>query len=98
MDLVETLRWVQRKIAVFDGGPKNVTIAGESAGAAMVAMPSGSPEGKGLFRRVISESGAWMGLGVSKMTRLASAEQNGVRSAPALGGNSLGGWGGEPRG
>ena len=89
MDLAATLRWVQRNIAAFGGDPKNVTIAGDSAGAALVAMLTGSPEGKGLFRRVISESGAWMGLGVSKMTTLASAEQNGVRMAAAMGANSL---------
>jgi para-nitrobenzyl esterase len=89
MDLAATLKWVQRNIAAFGGDPKNVTIAGDSAGAALVAMLTGSPEGKGLFRRVISESGAWMGLGVSKMTTLASAEQNGVRMATALGANSL---------
>jgi para-nitrobenzyl esterase len=89
MDLAATLRWVQRNIAAFGGDPRNVTIAGDSAGAALVAMMTGSPEGKGLFRRVISESGAWMGLGVSRMTTLASAEQNGVRMAAALGANSL---------
>jgi para-nitrobenzyl esterase len=89
MDLAATLRWVQRNISAFGGDPRNVTIAGDSAGAALVAMMTGSPEGKGLFRRVISESGAWMGLGVSKMTTLASAEQNGVRLATALGANSL---------
>ncbi len=89
MDLAATLRWVQRNIAAFGGDPKNVTISGDSAGAAMVAMLTGSPEGKGLFRRVISESGAWMGLGVSKMTTLASAEQNGVRLSTALGATSL---------
>ncbi len=89
MDLAATLKWVQRNIAAFGGDPKNVTIAGDSAGAALVAMLTGSPEGKGLFRRVISESGAWMGLGVSKMTTLASAEQNGVRMAAAMGANSL---------
>ncbi len=89
MDLAATLKWVQRNIAAFGGDPRNVTIAGDSAGAALVAMMTGSPEGKGLFRRVISESGAWMGLGVSKMTTLASAEQTGVRMAAALGANSL---------
>jgi para-nitrobenzyl esterase len=89
MDLAGTLKWVQKNIAAFGGDPRNVTIAGDSAGAALVAMMTGSPEGKGLFRRVISESGAWMGLGVSKMTTLASAEQNGVRMATALNANSL---------
>lgn len=79
MDLAQTLRWVQKNIAVFGGDPARVTIAGDSAGAALVAMLTGSPEGKGLFERVIAESGAWMGLGVSRMTPLAQAEEAGKR-------------------
>ena len=63
MDLAATLRWVQKNIAAFGGDPQRVTIAGDSAGAALVAMLTGSPEGKGLFQRAIAESGAWMGLG-----------------------------------
>src|SRR5580698_10122986 len=43
MDLAETLRWVQKNIAAFGGDPKRVTIAGDSAGAALVAMLTGSP-------------------------------------------------------
>ena len=89
MDLAETLRWVQKNIAAFGGDPKRVTIAGDSAGAAMVAMLTGSPQGKGLFQRVISESGAWMGLGVSKMTTLAQGEQQGERLEQNLGAKSL---------
>ncbi len=89
MDLAETLRWVQKNIAAFGGDPKRVTIAGDSAGAALVAMLTGSPEGKGLFQRVISESGAWMGLGVSRMTPLAQAEEAGTRMAGNLGAKSL---------
>jgi para-nitrobenzyl esterase len=54
-----------------------------------VAMLTGSPEGKGLFRRVIAESGAWMGLGVSRMTTLSAAEENGKRSATAMGAATL---------
>ena len=79
MDLAQTLRWVQKNIAAFGGDPARVTIAGDSAGAALVAMLTGSPEGKGLFQRVIAESGAWMGLGVSRMTPLAQAEEAGKR-------------------
>ena len=45
-------------------------------GASMDAGMVGSPQGKGLFIRAISESGAWMGLGMSAMTPLARAEQS----------------------
>ena len=74
-DSIAVLRWVQRNIEAFGGNPGNVTIFGESAGAAMVGGLVGSPVAKGLFHRAISESGAWMGLGLERMVPLARAEQ-----------------------
>jgi para-nitrobenzyl esterase len=51
------LRWVQRNIAAFGGDPHNVTIAGESAGAASVCMQVLSPEAaRGLFQKAIIQS------------------------------------------
>ncbi|KAL0483334.1 cAMP-regulated D2 protein [Acrasis kona] len=52
-DVVESLRWVQRNIAAFGGNPDQVTIAGQSAGATIIAALSVSPIGKGLFNKVI---------------------------------------------
>jgi para-nitrobenzyl esterase len=83
MDALAVLRWVQTNIAAFGGDPRNVTIFGESAGAAMVAGLVGSPHTAGLFRRAISESGAWMGLAVAAMRTRQQAEQpTGRRGAP----------------
>ena len=56
MDQIKALEWVRDNIAAFCGDPDNVTIAGESAGAACVTALCTSPEAKGLFRRAIAES------------------------------------------
>jgi para-nitrobenzyl esterase len=83
MDAIAALKWVQTNIAAFGGDPRNVTIFGESAGAAMAAGLVGSPTTAGLFRRAISESGAWMGLGVAAMRTRQQAElPTGRRGGP----------------
>ena len=83
LDTMAALKWVQTNIAAFGGDPRNVTIFGESAGAAMAAGLVGSPQTAGLFRRAISESGAWMGLVVAPMRTRQQAEQpTGRRGAP----------------
>ena len=56
LDQIEALRWVQKNIEAFGGDPSNVTIAGESAGAACVTALCTSPLAKGLFRRAVAES------------------------------------------
>jgi para-nitrobenzyl esterase len=89
MDMASVLHWVQRNIASFGGDPTRVTIDGESAGAMLVSAMVGSPEGKGLFKRAISQSGAWMGIGIGKMTTHAQAEEAGLKIAQTLGASSL---------
>ncbi|PHD64279.1 carboxylesterase family protein [Bacillus toyonensis] len=57
LDLVQSLKWVNQYIDGFGGDPKNVTIAGQSAGAMNVTALLRTPLAKGLFKRVIIQSG-----------------------------------------
>ncbi len=58
LDQIEALRWVQRNISSFGGDPENVTIFGESAGGGSVSLLPIIPTARGLFHRVIAQSGS----------------------------------------
>jgi para-nitrobenzyl esterase len=58
LDAIAGLEWVRDNIAAFGGDPGNVTIFGESAGAASVGTLLAMPAAKGLFHRAILQSGA----------------------------------------
>lgn len=57
MDQQAALRWVQENIDHFAGDKNNVTLFGESAGGFSVMTHLASPGSKGLFARVIVQSG-----------------------------------------
>jgi para-nitrobenzyl esterase len=88
-DALAVLQWVKANIAAFGGDPRNVTIFGESAGAAISSALTGSPPAAGLFQRAICESGTWMGLSLAPMHTRESAEQQTVKAATALGAPTL---------
>ncbi|RYY29398.1 MAG: carboxylesterase family protein [Sphingomonadales bacterium] len=56
LDQAMALYWVRNNIAAFGGDAKNVTIAGESAGALSVMYLMESPIARGLFHKAIAQS------------------------------------------
>ncbi|MEU6979232.1 carboxylesterase family protein [Streptomyces sp. NPDC046371] len=58
LDQIAALRWVRENITAFGGDPGNVTVAGQSSGAASVACLMVMDRARGLFRRAIAHSPA----------------------------------------
>lgn len=64
LDQIAALKWVRANAGKFGGDAGNVTVSGESAGAASVADLMVSPLAKGLFDKAIAFSGASMAVDV----------------------------------
>ncbi|CAN7939176.1 unnamed protein product, partial [Ixodes hexagonus] len=56
------LKWVQENIGHFGGNSKDVTLGGHSAGAISAGLHAVSPHSKGLFHRIIMQSGSPLSL------------------------------------
>jgi para-nitrobenzyl esterase len=86
LDQVASLQWVKRNVAAFGGDPGNVTIFGQSAGAASVAYLFASPLARGLFAGGIAESFAFAN---KTMPDLATAAKSGLALAEKTDTHSL---------
>ncbi|KAH8279021.1 hypothetical protein KR018_012575, partial [Drosophila ironensis] len=56
-DQVMALRWISQNIVHFNGDPNNITLMGESAGAASVHVMMTTEQTRGLFHKAIMQSG-----------------------------------------
>lgn len=72
-DQMTAIKWVRENIAAFGGNPDNITIMGQSAGAASVQLLSTSPLTEGLFHKAVMSSGCGMGSMLSGKSEKTSA-------------------------
>ena len=83
-DMRKACQWLKENIAVFGGDPNNITVAGQSGGAAGTGALLASPLMKGLIEHVSIESGPiyW---GFMQPPMLADVEQRGVEFMKLVG-------------
>ncbi len=81
LDQIAALTWVKQNVGAFGGDPRNVTVAGQSAGGSSVCTLLASPKAAGLFARATIQS-AYCGLSERP---LADAQQQGAAFAEKAG-------------
>ena len=74
LDQIAALTWVRNNIEFFGGDSENITIFGESAGGQSVCILMAIPKAKGLFHRVIAQSGRAMPQGYKLSDRKTTTE------------------------
>jgi para-nitrobenzyl esterase len=89
LDIIAALRWVQANIGSFGGDPAQVTLAGNSAGAALACHLMAAPAARGLFARVIGQSSAGLCRPDGPMKSPGEAAQAGVQFARSVGAADL---------
>lgn len=93
LDQQAGLRWVVNNIASFGGDPKNITIAGQSAGGGSVLSQMTCPDNYGLFQKAVIMSAMirspYGEAGVGIPVSLAEAEKKGEEFLEYLGVKTL---------
>jgi para-nitrobenzyl esterase len=87
LDILAALRWLKRDIRAFGGDPDQVTIAGQSAGAAAVMLLLQMQPARHLFKGAIAESGP--ALLPAPFHSLHAAEADGSAVAKRVGAHGL---------
>ena len=88
-DQVAALKWVHENIAQFGGDPDNITVLGQSAGAASIKNLVSSPLSKGLIKNAIIQSGGGIGSFGSSDSGQKQAEATGKAFMDKFGYNNL---------
>jgi len=88
-DQVAALKWVYDNIAQFGGDPQNITVLGQSAGAASIKNLVSSPLSKDMIKNAVIQSGGGIGAFGSSDDGQAQAEAIGKKFMDKFGYRTL---------